>query len=207
MSRKLSDILRFISSNPSSLNACCEETSKIIKIGKANPQNQESALAKMFIDNDFKFIKKNKKSEKELDLSKEQFWFKFQPNGTQRSPDFEVFENGREFKFDLKSTQGKTFKWNDGFFTKEPNMIYIINYIVDKTPKIYIGLGEHSSTEEDKIVWQYVREKIKELNDLQIVKNTKFLKVVVRQGSGHCCKQFTEEFTKKNFDAVIQFLE
>jgi intein/homing endonuclease len=207
MSKRLSGILRSISTNPLLLNAGCKETNKIIKKGEGNPQNQESAVAKLLIDNGFKFIEKNKKGETGVDVSKEPLWFEFQPNGTQRSPDFIVSENGREFSFDLKSTKGNKFKWNDGFFSKVPNMIYIINYVVDKTPKIYIGLGEYSSTEEDRIVWEHIREKIKELHELEMVKNTKFLKIVVRQGSGGCCKQFTPEFTKKNFDAVMKFLE
>ena len=61
MSKRLSGILRSISTNPLLLNAGCKETNKIIKKGEGNPQNQESAVAKLLIDNGFKFIEKNKK--------------------------------------------------------------------------------------------------------------------------------------------------
>lgn len=193
-------VLEKIKNDPSSLQQSYPEIQQLIKLGKKLPEQQEVSFAKLLIEHGFPFVKLQKK-----EVPTQTLYFQFQPNGTQRSPDFIVFEHGKKIMFDLKSTDGKTFKWNDGFFTKVENTIYIINHIHDRSHKLYIGLGELSSTEKDRIAWHEIREKLKELNKL--VKNTDFLKIYVRQASGHDCSQFTDEFTEKNFQAVIKFLE
>ena len=193
-------ILEKFKNDPLSLQQSYPEIQQLIKLGKKLPEQQEVCFAKYLLDHGFKFVKPEKKK-----IPSEPLCFQFQPNGTQRSPDFVVFEHGRKFMFDLKSTDGKTFKWNDGFFTKVENTIYIINHVCNGSPKLYIGLGEFSSTEKDRNAWHEIREKLKELNKL--VKNTDFLKIYVRQASGHDCGQFTDEFSEKNFQAVIKFLE
>jgi hypothetical protein len=193
-------ILEKIKIDPLSLQQSYPEIQQLIKLGKKLPEQQEVSFAKLLIDHGFTFVKLQKKQ-----TPTESFCFQFQPNGTQRSPDFIVFERGKKIIFDLKSTDGKIFKWNDGFFTKVENTIYIINHVHDSSHKLYIGLGELSSTEKDRIAWYEIREKLKELNKL--VKNTDFLKIYVRQASGHNCSQFTDEFSEKNFQAVIKFLE
>lgn len=190
-------ILTCIKTTPKLLRQDFPDVKNLLKIGKGNkPQEQEICFAKLLLDYNFKMLLKD-----EHPIAEPHFYY--QPSGTQRSPDFKVFYNGKNYKFDLKSTKGKTFYWNDGWY--ENDNIYIINYVLKKSDQIYIGLGQYSYSEEENTAIIERRRIIKQLNALD--KKVGNLRLYSRQANQYSCDRFTDEFSNKNFQDVIKFLE
>lgn len=125
-------------------------------------------------------------------------YFQYQPNGTQRNIDFLISENGRKTQVDLKHTLGKTFYWNDGWF--EPDVLYVISFVVSKTPKVYIGFGEKSCSPEETAAILRRRELIRELN--KDGGKIGYLRLYSRQANQYSCDGFTCEFCDERFEEV-----
>jgi hypothetical protein len=160
-----------------------------------NPQDQEVCFAQLMLNQNFKFISKGQTPSEKC--------FIYQPNGTQRSPDFIVYINEKQYQFDLKFTKGKTFYWNDGWWKE--NILYIITYSIKKQTKVYIGLGQNSYDKGDDEAWNEIRETIKQMNSIK--KKTIFLKIYNRLANQYSCDQFTPEFVEQNFNSVLEFLK
>jgi hypothetical protein len=158
------------------------------------PQDQEVCFAELLLEQKFEFIPKGQTPTENS--------FMYQPNGTQRCPDFIVFIKGKQYQFDLKFTKGKTFYWNDGWWKE--NILYIITYAIKKQTKVYIGLGQNSYDKGDDEAWTAIRETIKQMNSIK--KKTKFLKIYNRLANQYSCDQFTPEFVEQNFKLVLDFL-
>jgi hypothetical protein len=185
---------------PSLLEKECPEIVKFLhsltgKNGQGSgnmPTNQESCFADEAQKHGFKF------EEPIVDGC----YIKYQPYGTQRSIDFiltEVLDGvTKSIKFDLKHTNTKTFYWNDGWF--EDDVIYIINYSVKKTNRLYIGYGDETPIEEDKISMAEMITLKKKLNSE--TKKSGFLKKYMRFANQYSCDQFTDEFTKEKFESI-----
>jgi len=126
----------------------------------------------------------------------------YQPNGTQKSIDFVLIDKiGDALKYvkiDLKHTNTKTFYWNDGWF--ENDVIYIISYTHKKQNKIYIGYGEDTPTEQDKLDMAEIVALKRKWNSEN--KNSGFLRKYIRFANQYSCDQFTDEFCKEKFEAI-----
>ena len=171
--KKLINTLKFAYENPSCLiidekEEKEEKEYKIILeklIGKTKgnkPTNQEICFAKLLEKNDFLFShkpdkKKNKEEIKEdkedkedkEEIKQEGYLYIYQPNGTQRSPDFSVgyYKDGikvSEVLFDLKSTSSKKIYLNDGWF--EEDIVYMITYRIKKKDFCLISFGKYIPT-------------------------------------------------------------
>jgi hypothetical protein len=129
-------------------------------------------------------------------------FIKYQPYGTQRSIDFILTEllDGtiKSIKIDLKHTNTKTFYWNDGWF--ENDVIYVVSYTQKKQNKIYIGYGEDTPTEQDKLDMAEIVEFKKKWNSEN--KNTGFLRKYLRFANQYSCDQFTDEFSREKFESI-----
>lgn len=131
-------------------------------------------------------------------------YYKYQPNGTQRSIDFLLIEKKGETTLtvpvDLKQTNSKTFYWNDGWF--EDDVLYVISFVDKKKPCVYIGYGKNSYTEDENMAITNRRETIKQLNSCEgCVGN---LRLYSRQANQYKCDRFTSEFCEARFSGVLQ---
>jgi hypothetical protein len=129
-------------------------------------------------------------------------YIKYQPNGTQKSIDFVLIDKIgdalRHVQIDLKHTNTKTFYWNDGWF--EDDVIYVISYTQKKQNKIYIGYGDDTPTEQDKLDMAKIVEFKKGWNSEN--KNSGFLRKYLRFANQYSCDQFTDEFCKEKFESI-----
>jgi hypothetical protein len=168
-----------------------------LKKGFGNvPQDQEACFAVEAEKHGFKFLAKG------ATYSSDGCYYRYQLNGSQHSKDFALIEVvdgiSTEVEFELKSTKGNLFYFNDGWF--QSNVIYIVSYVQKKQNRIYIGYGEESYLENDNIAWNEIRSQIKEMNKLS--KNTTFLKIYNRLANQYSCDQFTDEFCREKFESI-----
>lgn len=201
----ISDLINILNDEPSLLRKHYPDMIKFLHrqgdlsllkgFGNA-PTDQEASFAIEAEKVGFKFIPNT-------ETPGEGLFYKYQLNGSQSKIDFVLFEGSKSVKFDLKSGKKETFYWNDGWFEKD--VVYVISYTSKNVEKLYIGLGKDSYEECDNLAWNTIRETIKNMN--KEAKNTKFLKIYNRLANQYSCKQFTPEFSEKNFQAVIKFLE
>ena len=156
------------------------------------PTNQEACFAVEAQKHGFKF---------EAPTDNGAF-IKYQPNGTQKSIDFLLIEAvdgiSKQVQFDLKHTNTKTFYWNDGWF--EDNVIYIVSYTEKKHNRIYIGYGEDTPTEQDKLDMAEIVGFKRKWNSEN--KNSGFLRKYLRFANQYSCEQFTDEFCNEKFEAI-----
>lgn len=159
---------------------------------------QEACFAKLLQDNGYTFVTKR---EIPIDIN----YYKYQPNGTQKSPDFEVFdrEANRKLKFDLKHTNSKTFYFNDGWFEK--GLIYVISWSPKKdVNKVLIGYGDDIPTpEENAEMARFVQFK-KDCNKENRCVGS--LRKYVRFANQYSCEMFTDEFSTEKFNRVLESL-
>ena len=160
------------------------------------PEEQEVCFAFQAEKHGFQFIPNN------IHPSTDGCFYKYQLNGSQQSIDFVLIEVldgiAKNVQFDLKSTKGMTFKWNDGWFQKD--VIYVISYQKKKVNRLYIGYGDESYEPEDHVEWHAIRSQKEELNKL--VKKTKYLKLYYRFANSYSCNQFTDEFSAERWASV-----
>ena len=156
---------------------------------------QEACFAEVLESNGFTFLAKPAPAT-------ETNWYKYQPNGTQKSPDFEVFDASLKtrIKFDLKHTSGKSFYFNDGWFEKD--LVYVISWSPKRGKNsVLIGYGEDIPTpEENEEMIRFVKFK-KDCNKEH--KKVGSLRKCVRFANQYSCQTFTEEFSTEKFNRVL----
>lgn len=164
------------------------------------PTFQEAAFAVELKQSGFTFLPK------EDTPMEDGCYYKYQPNGTQRSIDFLIIEKKGEVTItvpvDLKHTNSKTFYWNDGWF--EDDVLYVISFVEKKKPRIYIGYGKNSYTENENIAILKRREIVKQLNSCEQCIGS--LRLYSRQANQYKCDRFTSEFCETRFSEVVQNL-
>lgn len=185
-----------IYSNPDLLNKKSTFTlllDKVVKQTRNNMNNHEACFADLLESNGFKQLSKK-------DSNIEENYYRHEPNGSQRSPDFEIYDKtlNKTLKFDLKHTNTKTFYFNDGWFEKD--VIYLINWSLKTTDKVLIGYGQDIPTEEENEKMKVLNEFKKEYNS----KNKKFgsLIVYIRFANQYSCEKFTSEFSEEKFNLL-----
>ena len=159
---------------------------------------QEACFAKILQDNGYTFVTKR---EIPIDVS----YYKYQPNGTQKSPDFEVYDHvaNKRLKFDLKHTSGKSFYFNDGWFEK--GLIYVISWSPKKdVNKVLIGYGDDIPTQEENDEMSRFIQFKKDCNKQN--KNIGSLQKCVRFANKYSCQSFTDEFSEDKFNRVLESL-
>lgn len=158
--------------------------------------DQEGCFAELLEAFGYKFIPKTSPSVDEN-------YYRYQPRGTQRNIDFEVFDKklNKIFKFDLKHTNSKSFYLNDGWF--EDGVIYVINWSPKKdNNKVLIGYGEDIPTEEEK---QDMKEFIKFKKDSnKFLKKVGSLRKYLRFANQYSCQTFTETFSTEKFNLALK---
>lgn len=194
-------VLEAIYNNPSVLK---QKTTFKFLLDKVTQQTRnsmnyhEACFADLLESNGFKQIAKKGNA---ID----QNYYRHEPNGSQRSPDFEVYDKtlNKTFKFDLKHTNNKIFYFNDGWYEKD--IIYIISWTPKKNINtVLIGYGQDIATETEN-------ERMKLLNELKREYNSKnkrveSLIIYIRFANKYCCEKFTEEYSKERFNAVVKNL-
>jgi hypothetical protein len=159
---------------------------------------QEACFAQVLQDNGYVFVGKN-------DIPVDISYYKYQPNGTQRSPDFLVYDHisNKKLNFDLKHTTGKTFYLNDGWFEKD--LIYVINWSPNREiNKVLIGYGDDIPTDEENIEMTRFTQFKRECNKEN--KKVGSLRKYVRFANQYSCERFTEEFSQEKLNHVLESL-
>jgi len=133
------------------------------------------------------------------------YYYIYQPYGTQRNIDFEIFKwmSGKKmiYNFDLKHTTKSSFVLNDGWFHK--NIIYVITWVQSKHPQSLIALGQDIPLYEETLKYQTMRiEKNKHNED----KGIGSLRSYFRFANTYKCDRFTTEYTAKCFSRVLSFI-
>ena len=156
--------------------------------------DQEACFAEVLEQNGFNFITKKGTSTEN--------YYKYQPNGTQKSPDFEIYDKqlNKTFRFDLKHTKGKTFYLNDGWFEK--GTIYVISW---STNKVLIGYGDTIPTEEENLEMEKLIQFKKECNSSD--KKTGSLRKYIRFANQYSCEMFTTDFTTHQLNYVLSHFQ
>jgi len=200
-------VLETIHKNPDLLKAEANEKQDFLqRQGNLKAQgsgnkvtSQEACFAKILEENGYVFLGK-----KEVPI--EVSYYKYQPNGTQKSPDFEVYDSELKklFKFDLKHSNSKSFYFNDGWFEK--GLIYVISWSMSKTRNsVLIGYGDDIPTEEENLeMEQFVKFK-KDCNKQN--KKVGSLRKCVRFANQYSCERFTEEYSTEKLNVVLSSLE
>lgn len=159
---------------------------------------QEACFAQLLQNHGYTFVGKR---DVPIDIS----YYKYQPNGTQKSPDFEVYDcqANKKYGFDLKHTNSKSFYFNDGWFEK--GLIYVISWCPKKgVNKVLIGYGDDIPTqEENEEMERFVKFK-KDCNKQN--KKVGSLRKCVRFANQYSCQTFTEEFSEEKFNRVLESL-
>jgi len=199
-------VLEKIHKNPDLLKAIATEKQAFLQTqgnvaaqGSGNKvTDQEACFASILEQHGYTFLRKK-------DIPIEVSSYKYQPNGTQKSPDFEVYDRelDKTIKFDLKHTNSKTFYFNDGWFEK--GLIYVISWSPSKTQNnVLIGYGDDiPTTEEDDEMMRFIQFK-KDCNRQN--KKVGSLRKCVRFANQYSCETFTEEFTEEKFNRVLELL-
>jgi len=165
------------------------------------PTHQESCFATEAENCGFKFIGKNENP------SENGSYIKYQPNGTQQSIDFQIFEvdggHVKKVDIDLKHAKGMSFYLNDGWF--EDDVIYIVSYTSKKKDCVYIGLGKDTPSDEERELMSEIVSMKKRWNSNN--KKVGSLRPYLRFANQYSCATFTPEFTKEKWESVEQFLK
>lgn len=200
-------LLQKLYTNPDLLKTCIPETEKFLQT-QGNTKSQgtgnkvtahEACFAKLLEDHGFTFIPK---SVIPVDLS----YYKYQPNGTQKSPDFEVYDKeiNKTIKFDLKHSNSKSFYLNDGWFEK--GIVYIISWSTNKSKNnVLIGYGDQIPTEEENLEMEKFVLFKKDCNKQN--KKVGSLRKFVRFANQYSCERFDEEYSNEKFNYVMKSLE
>lgn len=210
------NVLELISNDPKLLkksNAAIK--TKLQSQGKEDSQGtgnqvtpQETSFAMVLEDNGFKFISKAKKNDhiqyiKNNSITNGHYYI-YQVNGNQASIDFaalliEEKEIIAQYNFDLKHTTSKIFYLNDGWFHNDT--IYIITWCSKKNEvQSFIGLGQNIPTKEEQEEMSKLIKFKKEINTDK--KRIGSLYTYIRFANRYSCEQFTESFTKENYEKV-----
>ena len=210
--QKLAPLFKAIHTNQTQLKGINEslmvklaQKSNVAAQAKRNAvTDHEVKFAELSEEHGFQYLASMKK-----DLPEEGFYYVFEPNGSQQSPDFKfvsVKENKvqEEQSVDLKHSLGKTIVLNDGWF--EEGIIYVITYTKNKTTNTFLGLGERIPTQEEKTKMEQIKRIKKELN-MVADKNVGNLHTYIRFANRYECERFTEEFLEAEYTYLIDWLE
>ena len=165
--------------------------------------DHEAKFAQLSEDHGFQYLTSMKKN-----LPETGDYYVFEPNGSQRSPDFTFVTINQnkiqeEISVDLKHSLGKNIVLNDGWF--EEGIIYVITYTIDKTTHTFLGLGERIPTAEEKVKMEQIRRIKKELN-LVTDKNVGNLHTYIRFANSYGCGRFTESFLQEEYQHLLDSL-
>jgi hypothetical protein len=145
----------------------------------------------------------------------EGYYYWYQPNGSQKKPDFILFWvlNGvkkSEVIIDAKHGSKDQIVLNDGWFDNDT--IYIISFTATVTRKAgrqsscLIGMGRDIVTESDSKIMAHIISIKNELNKNKKSMLTSFLKICFRFANKYSCKQFTPEFREDRFQKTLSWL-
>ena len=200
-------ILKKIHENPDLLKGIATEKELFLQIqGNSKAQgtgnkvtSHEACFAQLLENEGFSFLAKK-------DVPVDVSYYKYQPNGTQKSPDFEVYDKelNKVIQFDLKHSNSKSFYFNDGWYEKK--IVYVISWSISKTRNnILIGYGDDIPTEEENAEMERFVQFKKDCNRQN--KKVGSLRKFVRFANQYSCEFFTEEFSNDKFNKVMMSLE
>jgi hypothetical protein len=206
-SKMIGILLKKIYDNPDLLKGTATEKQLFLQTqGNTKAQgtgnkvtSHEACFAELLDQHGFVFITKK---EIPVDIS----YYKYQPNGTQKSPDFEVYDKelNKPIKFDLKHSNSKSFYFNDGWYEK--GIVYIISWSMSKIRnKVLIGYGDDVPTDEENAEMERFVQFKKECNRQN--KKVGSLRKFVRFANQYSCERFNEEYSAEKFNAVLKSLE
>jgi len=165
--------------------------------GSANAATRhEACFSKLIEDNRFMFLEK-----KQLPIIDGLYYY-YQPNGTQKSPDFNIlkFKKGTiesSLDIDLKHSSSTKVVLNDGWFHE--NVLYILSYNKGNI----IGLGQDIPTESEKKKMNEIQQIKKELN----IKNNRIdnLLIYFRFANQYDCSKFTSQHQEQYLSSIKNF--
>ena len=172
------------------------------------PTDQETCFAAVLQDHGFAYS---------MDRVASSHYYRYQPNGSQRPPDFTVYEwdgaQHRSFDFDLKHTKDQKIFLNDGWF--HLNTIYVISWMrttsaprkkKEVNPETLIGLGQDIPTENEKKQYEQRRELIKQMNSEQKDEETNVIWYTRSANQYKCATRFTPEFSQACYTHAIDYI-
>lgn len=148
--------------------------------------------------------------------TKSGYYYWYQPNGSQKKPDFILFwvldgDKKNEIIIDAKHGSKDQIVLNDGWFDNDT--IYIISFTINlsrkagRTPLCLIGMGRDIVTESDSKIMAHIIDIKNELNKNKKSMLTSFLKICFRFANQYSCKQFTPEFREDRFQKTLSWLQ
>lgn len=210
---KLLSILENIMINPVSLlqnipsGALCDKlnssTCSKKGQGRANGHTtQEASFAFILENNGFQYLTKKTKP------ATDGMYYVYQPNGTQRSPDFTIlyYQDGTLnviCDIDMKQSNTEKIVLNDGWFIK--NTIYILSYKSHGQDNIVIGLGQDIPSVKEQEKWEQILKIKKELNSGD--KQVDSLNVYFRFANHYSCNKFNQSVKDKYTISLRNFLK
>lgn len=143
------------------------------------------------------------------------YYYWYQPNGSQKKPDFVLFwvlDSVKQYEIIIDAKHGSKDQivLNDGWFDNDT--IYIISFTATlarragRTPLCLIGLGRDIATESDSKIMEHIIGIKNELNKNKKTMLTSFLKICFRFANQYSCKQFTPEFRDDRFQKTLSWL-
>lgn len=198
----LTRALETIRNDPAVLERClpdmCEFLSrKAASRGQGianNVPNHEACFADVLDSNGILFVHNNRP------LVSNHPCYRHQPNGTQKPPDFVVYEGGKTHIFDLKHSNSKLIFLNDGWF--HDDTIYILSWTARKCPSVLISVGRDIPTQEEVDAMRELNELKKKINSGQNVVGS--LVKYVRFANQYKCSSFTPEVCDDRFTRVLE---
>ena len=204
LKRKLYDIIQMILQNPTEfiqreapLSLCTQLNSTMSKKkgqGRANGNTtQETSFAYLLEQTKILHIEKNK-----LPIV-DGCYYIYQPNGSQRSPDFRIYDyftNVIQWSIDLDMKQSNTDKiiLNDGWFNMDT--VYILSYKIK---------GQDIPTVQENEKWEQILKIKKELNSGE--SRVGSLLTYFRFANQYNCIKFTSELQKHYMSSISHLLE
>jgi hypothetical protein len=190
----------FIQSQPPQdlINKLDSKTKKNRGQGRANGNTtQEASFAYLLEQNGITSIDKSVKT------NMDGLYYIYQPNGTQRVPDFTVFECHETVKtwsidIDMKQSSTNKIVLNDGWFNV--NTIYILSY----KSNVLIGLGQHIPSEREKAKYEEVVKIKRQLNSVS--KRVENFEVYFRTANQYNCAHFTQEDRDRHLQLIEKYL-
>jgi len=167
--------------------------------GRANGNTtQEAIFAYILEKHGFKY-----KTNKEIPRD-DCGYYVYQPNGTQRTPDFTIYvcvSSIIKWSIDIDMKQSNTEKivLNDGWFNNKT--IYILSYKSKKQNCVAIGLGQDIPTVLEREKWEQLLKIKKELNSGEKVIDS--LHIYFRFANQYNCSKFTPK-VKLNYMKSIE---
>lgn len=215
--RKVSELLKYLHSNPSTLE---DTTHAAMKTTLNKFCGKGQGLGNKCSDQESCFaVIAEKHGWKLYDSDEDGLFYQYQVNGTQRSIDFQLMNVKDKVivdsvMIDLKHGESNNIFLNDGTFLED--VIYVISFTNKQRKKkgqpqqnthvCVIALGRDIMTDSARSRLADWVVKIRRLTE-ECGGEEEFLTLYARSANRYSCKQFTPEFVADRMEKILAWLE